>query len=132
MTTLPRRRQPDRYAHQRTVAALLDQLEERRRRLYLLKTAGVGPAALHELKTELHELRQALATAVADKATPPPRPGRRGCKPPTPSSALPGSVAKIENPPTTTIAAARRRPGSLGARPSSRASPMRSPSGPRM
>ena len=70
MTTITRRhRRPDRHAHQQAVAALLDQLEERRRRLYLLETAGVRPAALHDLKTELHELHRALATAVADRTT---------------------------------------------------------------
>ena len=67
--TTPRHRRPDRHAHQQAVAALLDRLEERRRRLYLLRTAGVRPAALHDLKGELHELHDVLATVIADRTT---------------------------------------------------------------
>ena len=54
-----------RRRHQRRVAALLDELEERRRQLYILKARGVRPAGLRDLKTELREVREELAAVIA-------------------------------------------------------------------
>ena len=54
-----------RRTRRQAVAALLEQIEERRRRSYLLQTYGVRPAGLRDLKQELRDLRSALAEAVA-------------------------------------------------------------------
>jgi hypothetical protein len=55
----------DRREHQQHVANLLDRIEQARRRLYLLRAAGVRPAALGGLKGDLLALRRELATTVA-------------------------------------------------------------------
>jgi hypothetical protein len=47
------------------VAALLDQIEELRQRLYLAQANGVLPAGMRDLKTELRGLREELAVAVS-------------------------------------------------------------------
>jgi hypothetical protein len=47
------------------VAALLAGIEERRRRLYVLRAAGVLPAGMRDLKEELRGLREELALAVS-------------------------------------------------------------------
>ncbi len=54
--------------HQRRVAALLDELEQRRRRLYLLKARGARPAGLRDLKTDLRAVQDELAAALAPAA----------------------------------------------------------------
>jgi hypothetical protein len=59
-TTVSSRRE-----HQLQVAALLDELEERRRRLYRLKAGGVRMAGLRDLKSELAEAQMRLLDAVA-------------------------------------------------------------------
>ncbi len=46
------------------VTALLEEIDERRRRVYALTAAGVQPAGMRELKEELHSLRKELALAV--------------------------------------------------------------------
>jgi hypothetical protein len=53
-----------RRAHQQTVAALLDAIEERRQRMTVLQAYGVRAAGLNELTRELDELRANLATAL--------------------------------------------------------------------
>ena len=53
-----------RRRHQQLVAALLDTIEERRQRLYVLQANGVRPAGMRELKAELRALRRELAAAV--------------------------------------------------------------------
>jgi hypothetical protein len=53
-----------RREHQQYVAALLDILEERRRRLYGLKAGGAQPAGLRDLKAEVRAVRAELAAAV--------------------------------------------------------------------
>jgi hypothetical protein len=50
------------------VAALLDAIDERRRRLYLLQAYGVTPAAAADLKEELRSIRRKLAAAVGTGA----------------------------------------------------------------
>jgi hypothetical protein len=57
-----------RREHQRYVATLLDDLEERRRRLQVLQAYGVRPAGLRELKAELGTIRDRLAAAVEREA----------------------------------------------------------------
>ena len=54
----------DRRAHQLQVAALLDELEERRRQLYRLKAGGARLAGLRDQKLELDEARLRLLEAV--------------------------------------------------------------------
>ena len=54
-----------RREHQQHVAALLDELEERRRQLHRLKAGGARRAGLHSLKLELEETRLRLLEAVA-------------------------------------------------------------------
>ena len=54
----------NRRAHQRHVAALLDELEERRRQLYRLKAGGARRAGLRDLKSELEDARVRLLDAV--------------------------------------------------------------------
>ena len=53
-----------RQAHQQQVAALLDELEERRRHLYRLKAGGARLAGLRDQKAELHETQLRLLDAV--------------------------------------------------------------------
>jgi hypothetical protein len=53
-----------RRRHQQHVAALLDEVERRRRRLYALTAAGARPAALRGLTDELQAVRDELAAAV--------------------------------------------------------------------
>jgi hypothetical protein len=59
MTTFDARRR-----HQQQVDALLDALEERRRRIYVLKAHGARPAGLRDLKAELQTIRTELAATV--------------------------------------------------------------------
>jgi hypothetical protein len=54
----------NRRAHQLQVAALLDELEERRRRLHRLKAGGARIAGLRDLKSELEDARLRLLDAV--------------------------------------------------------------------
>ena len=58
-TTVSSRRE-----HQLQVAALLDELEERRRHLHRLKAGGARTAGLRDLKSELEEARLRLLDAV--------------------------------------------------------------------
>jgi hypothetical protein len=53
-----------RRSHQRRIAALLDDLEHRRRRLSVLRARGAQPAGLRGLKAELQAVRDELAAAV--------------------------------------------------------------------
>jgi hypothetical protein len=53
-----------RQAHQQQVAALLDELEERRRHLYRLKAGGARPAGVRDLKLELEDAQHRLLDAV--------------------------------------------------------------------
>jgi len=53
-----------RREHQRYVASLLDELEERRRRINVLQAGGARPAGLRDLKAELRAVRSRLAAAV--------------------------------------------------------------------
>ena len=55
----------NRQSRRQAVAALLDQIDERRRRAAVLKTYGVRAAGMRELKQELLDLRVELAEAVA-------------------------------------------------------------------
>ena len=50
--------------HQRRIAALLDDLEQRRHRLAILRARGAQPAGLRDLKAELQMVRDELAAAV--------------------------------------------------------------------
>ena len=50
-----------RHAQQRHVAALLDEIAARRRRLYVLKAYGVRKAGMRSLKDELTAVRDELA-----------------------------------------------------------------------
>jgi hypothetical protein len=54
-----------RRAHQLQVAALLDELEERRRRMHRLKAGGARRAGLRDLKSDLEDARLRLLDAVA-------------------------------------------------------------------
>jgi hypothetical protein len=58
-------RREARRAHQRHVSALLEEIEERRRRLAAMAAAGATRAGLRELKDELTSVRRELAAAVA-------------------------------------------------------------------
>ncbi|HTS72435.1 MAG TPA: hypothetical protein VMG74_01830 [Gaiellaceae bacterium] len=53
-----------RRSHQARVTALLDAIEERRRRLYRAQANGLRPAAVRELKAELKGIRAALAETL--------------------------------------------------------------------
>jgi len=53
-----------RRAQQHRVAALLDEIAARRRRLYALKAWGARPAGLRTLKAELAAVRHELAEAT--------------------------------------------------------------------
>ena len=53
-----------RRAHQLQVAALLDELEERRRHLQRLKAGGARMAGLRDLKLALEETRLRLLDTV--------------------------------------------------------------------
>ncbi len=54
-----------RHRHQQHVAALLEQIEEQRRRLYAQQARGVKPAALRDPKNDLRALRRRLAATIA-------------------------------------------------------------------
>ena len=54
-----------RREHQLQVAALLDEIEERRRHLQRLKAGGARMAGLRDLKSELEDARMRLLDAVA-------------------------------------------------------------------
>jgi hypothetical protein len=54
----------ERRAHQLQVAALLDELEERRRQLQRLKAGGARTAGLRDLKSELQDAHMRLLDAV--------------------------------------------------------------------
>jgi hypothetical protein len=56
-----------RRRHQQHVSALLEQIDERRRELYLRQAGGVRAAALHDLKAELRTLRAEMATTIAPR-----------------------------------------------------------------
>jgi hypothetical protein len=55
---------------QAQVASLLAEIDERRRRLYVLEAHGATRAGLRELKEELRALREALAERVAGDQRP--------------------------------------------------------------
>jgi hypothetical protein len=55
----------NRRAHQLHVAALLDELEERRRHLHRLKAGGARMAGLRDQKSELEDARMRLLDAVS-------------------------------------------------------------------
>jgi hypothetical protein len=57
-----------RRQHQVHVAALLDELEERRRRIRVLQARGVRAAGLRDLKADLGAVRSELAAAVEGEA----------------------------------------------------------------
>src|SRR5205823_13610441 len=59
-----------RWSHQRRIARLLDELEQRRQRIYLLQARGARPAGLRDLKAELHAVRDELAAAVDAAGSP--------------------------------------------------------------
>lgn len=54
-----------RRARQRRIAALLEELEERRRLLYRLKAGGARRAGLRDLKQELESTQQRLLETVS-------------------------------------------------------------------
>jgi hypothetical protein len=56
-----------RRRHQQHVSALLDELDERRRELYVRQAGGARPAALSDLKADLRTLRHEIATTVAPR-----------------------------------------------------------------
>jgi hypothetical protein len=56
---------PARRDYQRRVASLLDELEQRRRRVYFLQAGGARPAGLRDLKGDLQALRAELAALSA-------------------------------------------------------------------
>ena len=47
------------------VAALLEQIEERRQRIYAAQANGVQPAGFRNLKDELRGLREELARVIS-------------------------------------------------------------------
>jgi hypothetical protein len=53
-----------RREHQRTVAALLEELDDRRRHIHVLQAGGATLAGLRDLKAELSAVRGVLAAAV--------------------------------------------------------------------
>ena len=55
----------DRKSYQRHVDALLSELAERRQRIIVLRTWGLQPADLGELKAKLQAVRRELETATA-------------------------------------------------------------------
>jgi transposase len=54
----------NRRAHQLQVAALLEELEERRRHLHRLKAGGARMAGLRDVKSDLEDARLRLLDAV--------------------------------------------------------------------
>lgn len=60
-----------RREYQRHVAALLEEIEERRRRLAIMQAAGALPAGLRDLKAELQSVRRELAAAIEAAAAAP-------------------------------------------------------------
>ena len=67
MTTLTVDTMPSRRAYQQHVSVLLEQIDERRRELYLRQAGGARPAALAGLKADLRTLRNEIATTVAPR-----------------------------------------------------------------
>ena len=67
MTTLTLDTTAGRRSYQQHVTTLLQQIDEGRRRLYLLQAAGARPAALGELKGNLQALRREMAAAIATR-----------------------------------------------------------------
>ena len=65
MTVLDERALETRHRHQQQVAALLDEIEERRRQVYRLQAGGVSWEGMRDLKAELGSLRNELAVAVS-------------------------------------------------------------------
>jgi hypothetical protein len=57
-----------RHSYQHHVAALLDEIEQRRRRLLLLHANGVLPAGLRDLKAELQAVRNELALTLRSRS----------------------------------------------------------------
>src|SRR6267378_4797009 len=57
-------RDSQRRSHQRRIASLLDELEQRRQRLNVLQARGARPAGLRDLSAELHAVQEELAAAV--------------------------------------------------------------------
>jgi hypothetical protein len=53
-----------RGSYQRHVAALLDEIERRRRQLMLMRANGALPAGLRDLKAELQAVRDELAATI--------------------------------------------------------------------
>jgi hypothetical protein len=53
-----------RRAHQQELTALLDELEERRARLYRLKAGGARRAGLRDVLGELEDLQHRLTQSV--------------------------------------------------------------------
>ena len=58
-----------RRTQQQRVAALLEEIAARRRRLYALKAYGARPAGLRSLKAELAAVRDELAEVTDEGAT---------------------------------------------------------------
>ena len=54
----------NRRAHQLQVAALLEELEDRRRHLHRLKAGGARMAGLRDVKSDLEDARLSLLDAV--------------------------------------------------------------------
>jgi len=54
-----------RRTHQQRVAALLDEVDERRRQLESLRAGGAQAAGLRDLQAELADVRQELAAVTA-------------------------------------------------------------------
>jgi hypothetical protein len=54
----------NRRAHQLQVAALLEELEDRRRHLHRLKAGGARMAGLRDVKSDLEDARLRLLDAV--------------------------------------------------------------------
>ena len=65
MTVLDDHELDTRHRHQQHVAALLEEIEERRQRVYRLQAGGVSWAGLRDVKGDLRSLRAELADAVA-------------------------------------------------------------------
>jgi transcription elongation GreA/GreB family factor len=55
----------NRKNHQTRVAALLDEIEERRHQLYVRKAAGVRAAGMRNLKSAYHSAQEELAAVTS-------------------------------------------------------------------